>query len=859
MGDFMKNKRKICAALMLISFMPSFLATHTDAINITSAVNSVKQWAGNNTLLGKVVSCLGEKLETTTNSFTSSSNVNGTDNEIIMGICPDNGRDCVWTLNTTSGTLVFESSVFIINSMQIDNAQREFVEEGAIYGIIANGTKNIYNYPFRHLPNLKSVSLPDTVTEIGGFMENCPQIEELTFSGDCRLGQACSHCDGLKTINLGRLVSGSVASWWVSSALAYRCPNLISVNVDEGNLNYNSVKGSLLTKDWKKLSVYPFGRTSKAVIPHGVEETFEGTFVACPFMAVTIPGTVKTIHDAFDGCNNLSTINFFGTQEPAKSSKYNFCGSEVINVPHDYNGTTFWGYPVQKVIDHHGYLNDDCTYWMTQVDDTQMTIGGEGDLDSSLLANDGSTWNNVKDKIKKVVIDEGITTINMSIFSDCENLNEVNLPRSVKNVTSLSECPNLTSIIVPEDNKNFSAADGVLFSKNSTELIYYPSGKSSSSYKIPEGTTTICSDAFSDCKNLKEVTLPKSIDRVEADAFSENSSLETVNYMGKNPPNSNFTFENPPKVQVRTDYKGDELFGVNVSKVFEAGVHGEFSWLFGPENTLTVEGIGAIDGGINDGGNPWDKFKNSAKRLVIEEGITSLGTAAFYGYDFTEVKLPSTLEKIGWSAFDCCQHLTDVVLPSKVRSIGKEAFDGCKNLRSVTLNEGLEEIGKSAFRGCKNLKSITLPKSLKTMEKHVFDECYALAEIHVEDGNSAYYDVDGVLFSKPDLALVQYPAGKGGHYTVPQNVTKISDSAFCNAENLESITIQGSIDTIGRDAFYGCYNLKSVHVNGKVERIDDNAFAFCERLSEVEYEGQERPELGENVFFGCDKLNTTTI
>lgn len=760
MGDFMKHKRKICAALMLISFMPQYAT------------------------------------------------VKGADDEILTGSCYYSGtresEHCEWTLNKTSGTIVCENpDEFTVSTINIDNEQKKFVKNG----IIASGTKKIFDNPFKDLPVLKNVSLPDTVTRIGAFMSGCPQIEELTFSGAFPLGRACSHCKGLKKINLGPLVSSSSSSKWVSSTLAYKCPNLISVNVDEENLDFKSVKGALLKKDEKELSVFPFGRTSKAVIPYGVEKTLSGTFVACPFTAATIPETVKTIHDAFDGCNNLSTINFFGTQEPEKSSDYNFCGSEVINVPRDYNGTTFWGYPVQKVIDHHGYLKDDCTCWMTQDGDTQMTIGGEGDLDSSLLADDGSTWKNVKDKIKKVNIDEGITTIDMSVFSNCENLSEVSLPRSVKNVTSLTKCSNLASIIVPEDNENYSTIDGVLFSKNSTELIHYPSRKSSSSYKIPEGTTTICSNAFSDCKNLKEVTLPESIDRVEADAFSENSSLETLNYMGKEPPDYHLTFENPPIVQVWTDYNGDELFGVNVSKVFEKGNHDGFSWVFAPESTLTIKGTGIIERY-----NPLGKFKKLAKRLVIEDGITSIDTEAFYGYDFMDVKLPNTLETIG----------------------------------------------RKAFGGCKSLDSITLPASLKTIGELAFDGCYALTEICVEDGNNAYCDMDGVLFSKPDLALVQYPTGKGGNYTVPENVTSINNLAFCNT-NIESVTIEGSLTSIGRKAFYGCSDLKSVYIDGEVDRVDDYAFAFCEQLSEVEYEGQESPESGENVFFGCDKLNTTTI
>ena len=764
MGDFLKHKRKICAALMLISFMPQYAT------------------------------------------------VKGANDEILTGSCYESTffsetEHCVWTLNKSDGTLIFENpELFAVGHIKsgLDDTQKELVK----YGIIANGTKGILNFPFRDFPNLKNISLPDTVTEVRGFVSKCPQIEELTLSHDIKFRRLCHTCNGLKTINLGPLVSSfKDSSDWDLHSNAPQCPNLISVNVDEGNESFKSVNGALLSKDGNVLNVYPFGRRAKAVISNGVETTLKGTFVDCPFTDITIPETVKTIHDAFDGCNNLSTINFFGTQEPEKSSDYNFCGSEVINVPHDYNGTTFWGYPVQKVIDHHGYLKDDCTCWMTQDGDTQMTIGGEGDLDSSLLADDGSTWKNVKDKIKKVNIDEGITTIDMSVFSNCENLSEVSLPRSVKNVTSLSECLNLAYIIVPEDNENYSAVDGVLFSKNGTELIHYPAGKSSSSYKIPEGTTTICSDAFSDCKNLQEVTLPESIDRVEANAFSENSSLETVNYMGKEPPNYDFTFKNPPIVQVWTDYNGDELFGVNVSKVFEKGNHDGFSWVFAPESTLTIKGTGIIERY-----NPLGKFKKLSKRLVIEDGITSIDTEAFYGYDFTDVKLPSTLETIG----------------------------------------------RNAFGGCKCLNSITLPTSLKTLGEHAFDGCYGLTEICVEDGNNAYYDVDGVLFSKLDLALIQYPPGKGGNYTVPENVTSINNLAFCNT-NIESVTIKGSLQSIGRNAFYGCHDLKSVYIDGEVDRVDDYAFAFCEQLSEVEYKGQERPESGENVFFGCDKLNTTTL
>lgn len=195
------------------------------------------------------------------------------------------------------------------------------------------------------------------------------------------------------------------------------------------------------------------------------------------------------------------------------------------------------------------------------------------------------------------------------------------------------------------------------------------------------------------------------------------------------------------------------------------------------------------------------------------------------------------------------------MITSGVKYISESAFKGCKNLGSITLNEVLEEIGENTFKGCKNLHSLTLPKSVKKIKEKVLWNG-VLTEIRVTDGNDFYYDGDEVLLSKPDVALVQYLAGKCEHYIVPENVTEVNDSAFCRAKSLESFTVKGSLTSIGRAAFYGCYSLKSVHIYREAESIDNSAFAFCEGLLILGYNGGRK--FGEDVFFGCDKLNTTT-
>ena len=116
--------------------------------------------------------------------------VKGANDEILTGSCYESTffsetEHCVWTLNKSDGTLIFENpELFAVGHIKsgLDDTQKELVK----YGIIANGTKGILNFPFRDFPNLKNISLPDTVTEVRGFVSKCPQIEELTLSHDIK-------------------------------------------------------------------------------------------------------------------------------------------------------------------------------------------------------------------------------------------------------------------------------------------------------------------------------------------------------------------------------------------------------------------------------------------------------------------------------------------------------------------------------------------------------------------------------------------------------------------------------------------------------------------------------------------------
>lgn len=147
-------------------------------------------------------------------------------------------------------------------------------------------------------------------------------------------------------------------------------------------------------------------------------------------------------------------------------------------------------------------------------------------------------------KSEDVIIPEeidgkSVTRINRGIFIDC-NVTSVTIPNSEKiyiEQEAFSFCNSLESINVDIDNKNYCSKDGVLFNKDMTEIICYPSGKKDAIYTIPDTVVKICNRAFGNCPNLITINIPKSVKDIEQDDFSSNqgryaitsTNLESIN------------------------------------------------------------------------------------------------------------------------------------------------------------------------------------------------------------------------------------------------------------------------------------------------------------------------------------------
>jgi hypothetical protein len=212
---------------------------------------------------------------------------------------------------------------------------------------------------------------------------------------------------------------------------------------------------------------------------------------------------------------------------------------------------------------------------------------------------------------------------------------------------------------------------------------------------------------------------------------------------------------------------------------------------------------------------------------------------------------------IGEGAFDTCTGLTSVTIPTSVTIVGDWAFAGCTSLTNVTIGTNVTGIGNYAFNDS-GLTGVTIPGSVTSIGFSAFGGCASLTAITVDTNNPSYSSVDGVLFDKSQTAILQYPPGKIGSYTIPNNVTNIEDMAFYGCDGLSSVTISNSVTSIGEAEFEWCTSLTNVIIGTKVTSIGDYAFCDCESLTSLTIPNSVA-SIGNEAFLYCTSLTHLTI
>ena len=198
--------------------------------------------------------------------------------------------------------------------------------------------------------------------------------------------------------------------------------------------------------------------------------------------------------------------------------------------------------------------------------------------------------------------------------------------------------------------------------------------------------------------------------------------------------------------------------------------------------------------------------------VSLGNGLTTIGGSAFM--DCTKLKnieIPNSVTSIGQTAFFNCKSIERIVIPGSVTNLGDDVFKMCSGLSSVVFEEGVTTISDGAFNYCDNLSSVIMADTITTIGERAFSSCNGFTSIGVNDG-----EADVVLSN---------------------SITKIGTSAFQSCDNLTSVTLPNSVTHIGNQVFAHCDTLKNVALPSSLIEVGYHAFDPCEQLTDITYNG----------------------
>ena len=318
---------------------------------------------------------------------------------------------------------------------------------------------------------------------------------------------------------------------------------------------------------------------------------------------------------------------------------------------------------------------------------------------------------------------------------------------------------------------------------------------------------------------------------------------------------------------------------------------------------LTISGVGRMRDYDMDTKAPWwYHLRNQIHRIVIEDGVTTVGTYAMwdlivadsvqfgntlqiireYGFQgcnsLQRVYFPASLQRVEYQAFTYNNSLTVVdfgdaasiidgyafawnhaihtLRCTNVTEIQYRAFDDDDHLANLDLGVGLVRLGDHAFNRCSALRKIFIPASVTQIESGVFAFTTTLDTIQVATENTYFHSPvnSNTIIHTSNNSLV------AGCRTsiIPDGTTQIEGYSFEGCIGLPSAVIPGSVTSIGHQAFYYCTGLQTVTFNTGLLYIYGYAFCNCTSLQTINFPSS-LISLGDNSFRDCRGLQTVTF
>ena len=285
------------------------------------------------------------------------------------------------------------------------------------------------------------------------------------------------------------------------------------------------------------------------IIPNTITEIGAHAFIACrQLVGITIPDSVTTIGDAaFCYCDSLETVQLPAGLEIISSSAFEECYSLTdIALPatlRELGGQAFKGCDAFTSIVIPSGVNimgssvfKECENLETVNIPAGLTAMGSGCFASC-------------PNLRNVTIEPGSRLLGDSTFYECPDLVNITIPDSVESIGScvfygtgitninipaalttiadyaLYGCPELTTITADAANPDYSSDDGILYNKNVTVLVQYPSGNTAAEFIVPDGVAAIGAGALGSPLHLTKVIVPSTVNDIGDYGFDTDSAI----------------------------------------------------------------------------------------------------------------------------------------------------------------------------------------------------------------------------------------------------------------------------------------------------------------------------------------------
>ena len=781
-----------------------------------------------------------------------------------------------WTLYE-DGTLTI-SGTGAMKDYNINDTQSPVINHQNVKKVVVeDGITNVGNYAFYFCENLTSFTLPDSVTSIGdSAFDTCRGLTNITIPegvtniGDC----AFYDCSNLTSIT----IPDSVTS--IGNGVLEACSSLKTISI--------SCKSTLKKNN--------FGSQAHLVshIPHILTKT------AAKDVTCTEDGNKEYWTCEHCGKYFLSDDTDPETAKAVEQSEtilpaIQHKNVELRNVSEPTE--TAPGYSGDRYcLDCNTVLEKGYTYWIEDnltwklYEDGTLNISGTGAM-KDYNSNDNLSPAYMNWNVKKIVIEEDVTTIGNSAFDSCMNLTSVTIPNSVTciEIAAFAYCKNLTSITIPDNVTSIGNA-AFMECSNLTSIT------------IPGSVTSIGNDAFYGCTSLTNITIPESVTNIGAAVFENCSSLKTISLSCKSSlKKSDFgnqadlvsynhknaiTHDATEPTETDPGYSGDR-YCPDCDTVLEKGytywIEDNLTWKLYEDGTLNISGTGAMkDYNIDDNQSPVINHQN-VKKVVIEDGVTSIGDWAFYHCSSLTITIPDSVTSIGTDAFELSS-LKTISLSCKSSlkksDFGEQADLVSYNHKNAITHDATEptetDPGYSGDRYCPDCDTVLEKGYTYWIEDNLTWKLYEDGTLnisgtgamkdysHSESNQSPVFDNDIIksVVIEDGVTSIGNSAfwSCGGliSVTIPDSVTSIGNFAFSGCVGLTNITIPNSVTCIGMKGFGGCSGLTSITIPNSVTSIDEGAFEFCSSLTSILLP-DGITSIGVGAFGNCESLINITI